>query len=123
VKLLLVAMLAASVALGAPSATRAHVGPWRWSVVYAIRTIDHARMKVGARVLRVDSASTLCSGEGSGLRQRGELRWTRFSCTYSAFIGDGIYDCDFRVHVLGPRRFAITQAHWATRAPDDRGAT
>ena len=82
-----------------------------------MRLIDHARIRVGGRVLRVHSDTVLCSGEGRTVRLDGVRAWKHFHCTYSAFLGEGIFDCEFRVHVVGRRKYRITNTGWASGAP------
>jgi hypothetical protein len=65
-------------------------------------TTDDARVRVGARVVRIDRASTLCSGEGASRRRSGVRRWRHFLCTYTTSTPRGVgCDLEFRVHVLG----------------------
>jgi hypothetical protein len=106
-------LLVASPGLGV-----AHSGPWHWPLQSAMRRIDGKRIHVGNRVVRIDSETTLCSGAGRAVRRHGVRAWKHFDCTYSVFVaGDGIYDCDFRVHVVGVRRFLVTNARWTAGAP------
>jgi hypothetical protein len=104
--------------LAAPGAAVAHAGPWRWTIQKVMQRIDGTRIYVNKRPLRVDSETMLCSGLGRPVRQRGTRTWKHFDCTYSVFAaGRGIYDCDFRVHVLGLRKYLITNARWTSGAP------
>jgi hypothetical protein len=112
------AIAAVALSVGGAGAAVAHPGPWHWSVQKVMQRIDGKRVRVAGRVVRVDSDTALCSGEGRGGRQRPIRVWKHFSCTYSVFVaGDGIYDCEFRVHVLGRRKFLITNAQWTSGAP------
>jgi hypothetical protein len=78
-----------------------------------MRAIDDVRVRVGTRVIRIHSETTLCSGEGPSIRRRGIRMWSRFSCTYTTFTKGGVdRDLDFRVRVTGARRFVISDAHW-----------
>jgi hypothetical protein len=101
----------ALLAVAAPAA--AHDVPYRWSVAKVMRVTDDARVRVGKGVVRVNAETTLCAGQGASRRSRGVRRWRHFACTYTTFTRQGIgRDLEFRVHVLGIRRFVITNAHW-----------
>jgi hypothetical protein len=102
--------------VAAPVAGRALV--WYWPMAKLMRAIDDVRVRVGTRVVRIHSETTLCSGEGRSIRRGRIRRWSRFACTYTTFTKQGVdRDLDFRVRVTGVKRFAITDAHWvrATR--------
>jgi hypothetical protein len=89
-----------------------------WPVARVMRTIDHVRVRVGERTVRIESDTTLCSGVGRRVKRRSIRMWNRFACTYTVFTNSSVdRDVEFRVHVLGPRRFVIRDAHWvaATR--------
>jgi hypothetical protein len=101
--------------LAAPAA--ANVRRWQWSLSKAMRKIDDRRIRIGSHVVRIDSETTLCSGVGRGVRRDGVRRWAEFRCTYSAFLAGGIYDCSFRLHVRGPRKYVITDARWIAGSP------
>jgi hypothetical protein len=97
----------------------AQAAPAPWSVSKVMRMIDKTRVRVGERVLRIESESTLCSGSGRAVRRKGVRMWWRFDCTYTTFTRVGVdRDLDFGVRVTGARRFVITNARWvdATRA-------
>jgi hypothetical protein len=112
------ATAAATLFLAAPGAAVAHAGPWHWPLQKVMQRIDGNRINVGGRVVRIDSETMLCSGLGRAVRQRGTRAWKHFDCTYSVFVaGRGIYDCDFRVHVLGRRKYLITNPRWTSGAP------
>ena len=84
-----------------------------WSVPKVMRAIDGARVHVGTRTVRIDSDTALCSGQGRSVRRGGIRRWRRFACTYTTFTSSGVArDIDFRVRVLGPKLYAIYDAHW-----------
>ena len=114
---ILLAALVAALSAAAPQVAGADSPRWRWSLAKVMRKIDDARIQVGSRVVRVRSRTTLCSGIGRGVRQRGVRRWAAFRCTYSAFVAGGIYDCEFRVDVRGRTKYAITGARWIGGAP------
>ena len=80
--------------------------------------IDNARISVNGRIVRIQSESTLCSGEGGSMRRGLARLWQRFVCTFTTFR-NGVLDrdLDFRVRVASRRRFIISDAHWvaATR--------
>jgi hypothetical protein len=102
---------AALVFAAAPTAAEASV-PY-WSLAKVLRRIDGARIHVGSRTVRIVSASTLCAGRGPSIRRHGVRRWRRFICTYTTFTKSGIdRDLDFRVRVLGVKRYTIYDAHW-----------
>jgi hypothetical protein len=106
-----VVVLVLSLALAAPAAGRALRS--YWPMAKLMRAIDDVRVRVGTRVVRIHSETTLCSGEGASIRRRGVRMWSRFSCTYTTFTKLGVdRDLDFHVRVIGTRRFAITDAHW-----------
>jgi hypothetical protein len=112
------AIAAVALFLANQSAAVAHPGPWHWSLERAMERIDGKRVHVGPRIVRIDSAAGLCSGVGRAVRQQGIRAWKHFDCTYSVFVaGHGLYDYEFRVHVLGLRKFLITNAHWITEPP------
>jgi len=106
-----VVLIVLVLALTGPAGGRALV--WYWPMAKLMRAIDDVRVRVGSRVLRIHSESTLCSGEGASIRRAGIRRWSRFSCTYSSFTKQGVdRDLDFRVRVTGAKRFVISDAHW-----------
>ena len=108
-----VGVLAAILLFAAPTPADASV-PY-WSITKVLRRIDGARIHVGTRTVRVESDTTLCAGRGSSIRRDGVRRWRRFICTYTTFTKSGVdRDLDFRVRVLGMRRYAIYDAHWVT---------
>lgn len=99
-------------ALAAAPAT-AHSRGASWTVAQAMRAVDDVRVRVGAKVVRIDSDTSLCSGEGPSIR-RGKVRaWTHFRCTSTTFTSRGPgRDLEFRLHALDVRRFRITNAGW-----------
>jgi hypothetical protein len=108
-----VGVLAAILLFAAPTLADASV-PY-WSITKVLRRIDGARIHVGTRTVRVESDTTLCAGRGSSIRRDGVRRWRRFICTYTTFTKSGVdRDLDFRMRVLGMRRYAIYDAHWVT---------
>lgn len=98
-----------SLALAAPAG--AHDVRFFWSVPQAMRATDDVRVRVGTTFVRIDEATTLCNGQGTSMRRNGVRRWRHFLCTYTTRRGLG-RDVEFRVHVLGLRRFVITDTHW-----------
>jgi hypothetical protein len=95
----------------APAAGRAL--RWYWPTAKVMRVIDGVRVRVGTRVIRIHSETTLCSGEGPSVRRRGIRMWNRFSCTFTTFTRQGVdRDLDFDVRVKGSTRFVISDAHW-----------
>jgi hypothetical protein len=100
-----------SLLLAAPAA--AHTRGAFWSLAKVMRAVDDARMRVGTTILRVDSDTTLCSGEGRARVRRGVRTWTHFRCTFTTFTPRGPGpDVEFRVHALDARRIGITSARW-----------
>ena len=81
-----------------------------------MRVIDDVRVRVGSRVVRIDAATALCSGEGRGVMRRGVRTWLHFRCTFTTFGATGPgRDVEFRLHALDTRRFRITDARWIGR--------
>ena len=106
-----VAVILGLLAVAAPAA--AHDVPYSWSVAKVMRVTDDVRVRVGKGVVRIHAETTLCAGQGPARRRRGVRRWRHFACTYTTFTRQGIgRDLDFRLHVLGVRRFVITDARW-----------
>jgi hypothetical protein len=106
-----VAIIVGALALAAP--TGAHNTPFFWSVAKVMGATDGARVRVGASVVRINAATTLCSGEGTARRRKGVRQWRHFVCTCTTITRRGLgRDVDFRVHVVGRRRFVITGARW-----------
>lgn len=84
-----------------------------WSTTKVLRRLDGAKVTVGARKVRVRSATTLCAGQGTSVRRHGIRLWRRFACTYTTFTKAGVdRDLDFRVRAIDATRFAVTDAHW-----------
>jgi hypothetical protein len=104
-----IGVIAAALVLAAPAG--AHSGPWCWTLAKTMRRIDGVRVHAGSRTVRVDSDTTLCSGEGRRIRRSGRLYWKHFLCTYTTNGGLG-RDVEFRVHVRGTLRLLISDAHW-----------
>jgi hypothetical protein len=106
-----VALILGSLALAAPAG--AHDVPFFWSVAKVMRVTDDVRVRVGKSLVRIDADTTLCAGQETSRRRSGVRRWRHFVCTYTTFSRRGIdRDLEFRVHVLGIRRFVITDARW-----------
>jgi hypothetical protein len=106
-----VVLIVLLLALAAPAP--AHTGGAFRSVAQVMRAIDDARIRVGTKVVRVDSDTTLCSGEGQARLRRGVRTWTHFRCTFSTFTAGGPgRDVEFRLHALDSRRIATTSARW-----------
>ncbi len=107
-----VGVVLSALLLAAPAAEAAL--PY-WSIGKVLRRVDGAPIHIGARAVRVESDSTLCSGYGTSIR-RGRIRmWRHFNCTYTTFTRAGVdRDLDFRLHVRGVTRFTISDAHWVS---------
>ena len=100
-----------SLALSAPVA--AHRGGAFWTHAKVTRAIDDKRIRVGTKLVRVDTDTTLCAGDGRGWLRHGTRRWMHFHCTFTTFTVLGAdKDLEFRVHALDGGRMAITDAHW-----------
>jgi hypothetical protein len=111
-----VAIVLGSLALAASAA--AHDAPFLWSVAKVLRATDGARVRVGPQVVRINADTTLCAGQGASTRRRGVRHWRHFICTSTTMTPRGIgRDLDFRVHVVGVRRFVITDARWVAATP------
>jgi hypothetical protein len=111
-----VAIILGSLALTLPAA--AHDRPFFWSLPKVMRTIDDVRVRAGTSVVRINAETALCAGEGTSRRRRGVRRWRHFLCTYTTMTPRGIgRDVEFRVHVLGVRRSAITDVRWVADTP------
>jgi hypothetical protein len=84
-----------------------------WPMTKLMRAIDDVRVRVGMRVVRIHSETTLCSGAGLPIRRRGIRMWSRFFCTYTTFTKQGLdRDLEFRVDIVSTRRFLIRDVHW-----------
>jgi hypothetical protein len=106
-----VVLMVLSLVLAAPAA--AHTRGGYWPVAKVMRALDGERIRVGSKRVRVDSATSLCSGERRAMRRGGVRTWTHFRCTFATFTASGPgRDAEFRVHVLGPRRIGISGARW-----------
>lgn len=104
-------LLVFPLALGGSAA--AHPGGAFWPVPKVMRVIDDTRIRAATKVVRVDSDTTLCSGDGQARLRRGVRTWTHFRCTFSTFTARGPGpDVEFRVHALDVRRFTISSARW-----------
>ena len=108
------AVVLAAVVAATPAS--GHIGAMSWPLSKAMRVIDDVRVRVGLTVVRIDSETSLCSGDGRA-RTRGALRtWTHFHCTSTTFTARGPgRDVEFRLHALDARRFRITEARWVGR--------
>jgi hypothetical protein len=97
--------------LASPAA--AQVSARYWTVGKVMRMIDNVRISVHGRIVRIESESTLCSGEGPFIRRRGIRRWHRFACTFTTFTKLRVdRDLEFRVRVTSNTRFVVFDAHW-----------
>lgn len=109
------AVLAVALFAGASSAA-AHPGPWYWSERDVARRIVGTVIKVEGKGVRI-SAPVTCVGEGRRVVRRGVYRWKHFTCIHPILFprGGGLAGPDvlFRVHVVGVRRFRVTNARFA----------
>jgi hypothetical protein len=79
-----------------------------------MQIIEGTTLRVGSRTVRVDSATTLCSGVGSALHRDDVRRWSEFDCTFTSFSHGIDRDLEFRVLVVGRRTYRLTRAHWVS---------
>jgi len=86
--------------------------PWAWSIEKAMNEVDGALLVLGKRAVRVDAATTLCSGVGRRITKSGVRAWSSFDCTYTTFRHGIDRDVEFHVILLGPKRYAIRDARW-----------
>jgi hypothetical protein len=108
----LTALAAVAAALPAHGA-HAHAGAPGWSVPWLLARVDGGRVSVGSWSGRVQSSSTLCSGEGLGRRWAGMRHWRHFTCTWTVIGRRGAArDVTFRVHALTMRRYRITDSRF-----------
>jgi hypothetical protein len=111
----LAAVLAVAVLAGASSAS-AHPGPWYWSERDVLKRIVGNVIRVEGKGVRISSPVT-CGGQGRRVVRRGVYRWKHFSCIKPILFprGGGLAGPDalFRVHVVGARRFRVTNARFA----------
>jgi hypothetical protein len=111
----LAAVLAVAVLAGASPAS-AHPGRWYWSERDVVKRIVGTVIKVEGKRIRISSPIT-CGGEGRRVVRRSVYRWKHFSCIQPILFprGGGLAGPDvlFRVHVVGARRFRITNARFA----------
>lgn len=108
---LAVALIVLSFVLPPPAA--AHVGGAFWPVAKVMVRVDGARVRVGTRLVRIETDTTLCSGDGRGWLRRGVRTWMHFRCTFTTFTPSGPgRDVEFRVHALDARRMLVTNARW-----------
>jgi hypothetical protein len=98
------------------STTTAHRGPWYWSERDVVKRIVGTVITVERKRVRISEPVT-CLGQGRRVVRRGTDRWKHFSCIQSILFprGGGVAGADvlFRVHVVGARRFLITNARFA----------
>jgi hypothetical protein len=100
-----------ALATAAPAAA-VSVGSY-WSVAKVMHKIDGVRVRAGAKVVRIQSETTLCAGTGPSIRVHGVRRWRRFACTFTTFSRNGVdRDLEFVARVLGPKRFELRDVQW-----------
>jgi hypothetical protein len=85
---------------------------WAWPLEAAMQRIDGARITAAGRVIRIDSATTLCSGLGRPVVRGGVVRWHSFDCTFTTFRHGIDQDVEFHLSLLGTKRYAISAARW-----------
>jgi hypothetical protein len=110
------AAVLAVVVLAGSSAAPAHPGRWYWSERDVLQRIVGTVIRVEGKRVRIRPPVT-CMGEGRRLVRRGVDRWKHFTCIQPIlFPPRGVLagpDALFRVHVVGARRFRITNARFA----------
>ena len=97
--------------LPAPPA-EAHSTRSSWSYSNLIRRIEGARVPLRGTRVRINPDLVICNGEGTVFRRRGVRRWKHFTCTQTLFRRGLDRDVTFRVHVLGPKRFRLSNARY-----------
>jgi hypothetical protein len=109
VVLSLLVLLTATTAQGADSRY--------WSLQKVMRKIDEMQIRVNQRVVRVESDSALCSGEGASIRRGGVRMWRRFACTFTTFTKRGIgRDLEFRLRMTSATRVVVFDVRWSLPA-------
>ena len=112
-----VAAMVSSVALAAASPAPAHPGTWYWSESKVEKSIVGKVIRVEGKRVRISRPVT-CLGQGRRVVRRGVDRWKHFNCIQSILFprGGGVAGDDvlFQVHVVGTRRFVITNARFAS---------
>jgi hypothetical protein len=109
VALSLIVLLTATTAQGADARY--------WSLQKVMRKIDEMQIRVNRRVVRVESDSALCSGEGQSIRRGGVRMWGRFACTFTTFTKRGIdRDLEFRLRITSATRFVVFDVRWTLPA-------
>jgi hypothetical protein len=112
-QLFLAVVLAVLAVAVAPPAASPHIGTPRWSMTTLMTRLDGARVTIGSWRGRVRTESTLCSGEGTGVRWNGVRHWRHFICTWTTFRAGGLdRDVTFRVHTLTRSLYVLTSAHF-----------
>jgi hypothetical protein len=92
-----------------------------WSLQKVMRKIDEMQIRVNRRIVRVESDSALCSGEGASIRRSGVRMWRRFACTFTTFTKRGIgRDLEFRLRIRSATRVVVFDVRWSL--PAYRGA-
>jgi hypothetical protein len=111
-----VAAVVAIAVFWAVSPTAAHPGRWHWSGSKVENRILGTVIRVEGRRVRISRPVT-CLGQGRRIVRHGVDRWKHFNCIQSILFppGGGLAGPDvlFRVHVVGTRRFLITNAQFA----------
>lgn len=103
-----VALAASAAAVPAP----AHSTRSSWSYAALMQRLDGTTVRVAGRRFRVRSELVICNGEGRAARRAGVRRWKHFTCTQTLFRSGLGRDMTWRVHVLGAKRFRISNARW-----------
>ena len=102
--------------LGAVSAS-AHRGLWSWSERKVVNTLAGRAIKVEGKRVPLERPTLVCWGEGPGVVRRGMRRWKHFRCIQPTFFpSPGVLagpDALFRVHIVGERRFVISNRRFA----------
>jgi hypothetical protein len=88
-----------------------------WTLGKTMQRLDGMRVRVGQRLIRLETPTLLCSGVGRAFRQDGVRRWQRFHCTYVVFIHGRTYDCEFRAVVVRGQRLSLRAPRWIGAAP------
>jgi len=90
-------------------------GHARWSNATLLRRMVGRRIVVNGRIVALDPATLTCGGDGPGSRRGGDRLWSHFTCIQPTFPPGQLVGRDalFRVHVTGPRTFAVTDTRLA----------
>jgi hypothetical protein len=86
-----------------------------WSNRRLLQRIAGAQIAVNGRIVALDPATLTCGGDGRASTRGGDRLWAHFTCIQPTFPPGELVGRDalFRVHVTGPRTFAVTDTRRA----------